>query len=325
MASNAKPRQTRNSRETDVSTMNFRSTDAKTPTRKGRKSRSPASRRKSPSPRRVRTAPRGPLPALSVVLPLVGGDPAAEWADAIRQRVAEVPGVELIVGAGATRAERLQRGIEAARGRVVLCHHPRSLVTAEGLRWLRDHAAEVSWGGFTHAFDASSLLLRYTSWYSNAVRPRHGVVYLDHCIFFRRELLTRPIPDVAIFEDTELSKILAESGKPTILPFTSTTSAVRFLKNGVARQLLLNQVLKVKYLLGAGDGAMNAAYEKGLHLNDPGNDPAAAAAAAARREAGHGGLTRARVWLAWLVVVVAVCAWAVGSGAAGRRALGLAE
>jgi hypothetical protein len=200
---------------------------------------------------------------------LVGLDPKSEWAADIKARIAEVPGVELVIGTGSTRAERLQRGIDASRGRVILCHHPRSLVTKEGIEWLRDHADEVTWGGFTHVFDVRHPLLLYTSWYSNTIRPRNGVVYLDHCIFFRRELLTRPIPSVAIFEDTLLSYILRESGPPTILPFPSTTSAVRFVRNGVVKQLFLNQLLKIRFLLGADNQKMNDTYEKGLHLNDP--------------------------------------------------------
>jgi hypothetical protein len=235
-----------------------------------------------------------------VVLPLVGLDPKSEWAEEIKARIAEVPGVELVIGTGSTRAERLQRGIDASRGRVILCHHPRSLVSKEGIEWLRDHADEVTWGGFTHVFDVRHPLLLYTSWYSNRVRPRHGVIYLDHCIFFQRELLTRPIPNVAIFEDTLLSYILRESGPPTILPFASITSAVRFVRNGVLKQLFLNQVLKIKFLLGGDNQKMNETYEKGLHLNDPLDD-----AKNAERQVAHSRTLLCSVLLTFALLLVA--------------------
>jgi hypothetical protein len=203
---------------------------------------------------------------ISVVLPVLNSE-KTEWTERILARLLEVEGLEVVRGSGETRAQRLQSGIEASKGSTILLHHPRSLVAREGLEWLRDHENEVGWGGFTHAFDREHYLLRFTSWYSNRVRPRRGILYLDHCIFFRRELLTRPIPPVAIFEDTELSRILRESGPPRVLPFVSETSAIRFAKNGVWRQALMNQRLKWEYWFGRSDAKMNDRYERGLRLN----------------------------------------------------------
>lgn len=222
---------------------------------------------------------------LSVVLP-VHDDAKTGWIPRILERLDEISGIELICVDSSndgtskrlqgrktirletrSRGARMQAGIEASTGGMVLLHHPRSLVDADGLRWLRDHGEELSWGGFTHAFDWDHPLLRLTSWYSNRVRPRTGILYLDHCIFFRRELLTRPIPPVEIFEDTELSLILRRSGRPRVLPFTSTTSSLRFRSNGVWTQAWNNQLLKLGYWLGRSDRSMNASYERGLGLN----------------------------------------------------------
>jgi hypothetical protein len=225
---------------------------------------------------------------VSVVLPL-GPDARSGWISRILDRLAEAGGLEVVCvdpsedGEASllsgrcdrvvrlktrSRAERLQAGIEASSGEFIMLHHPRSLIEKEGLCRLRDDAESLLWGGFTHAFDWDHPLLRFTSWYSNRVRAGlKGIVYLDHCIFFRRDLLIRPIPAVEIFEDTELSRILGESGPPALLPFVSTTSAVRFKSNGVWRQAFLNANLKLDYLLGGSDLAMNARYERGLGLN----------------------------------------------------------
>ncbi|MCR4297021.1 MAG: glycosyl transferase, family 2 [Elusimicrobia bacterium] len=217
---------------------------------------------------------------LSVVVPV--HDNGKEWLPRILARLAEVPGLEVICAGdapppdggarfvrvdGPSRGARLQAGIDAASHRTILLHHPRSLVPAEGLRWLAARAGRAGWGGFTHAFDWDHPLLRFTSWYSNRVRAPRGIVYLDHCVYFDRALLTRPIPPVDIFEDTELSLILRESGPPALAPFIATTSAVRFRANGPWRQAMLNQVMKVAYLLGASHRGMNARYERGLGLN----------------------------------------------------------
>jgi len=219
---------------------------------------------------------------VSVVIPVY--ENGADWLPRILERLGEVEGLEVIcAGDGAapeaegvrfvrvqnpSRGARLQTGIDAASHQTILLYHPRSLVPAEGLRWLVARAGRARWGGFTHAFDWGHPLLRFTSWYSNHVRAaRRGIVYLDHCIFFEKNLLTRPIPPVEIFEDTELSLILRESGPPLIAPFLSTTSAVRFRTNGPWRQAMLNQSMKLSYLLGGSHRRMNARYERGLGLN----------------------------------------------------------
>jgi hypothetical protein len=76
-----------------------------------------------------------------------------------------------------------------------------------------------------------------------------------------------PIPDVDIFEDTELSIRLSKVSKPKLIPIKVTTSAIRFSKNGLWKQSLMNQSLKAAYHLGIDPKKMNSLYEKGLSLN----------------------------------------------------------
>jgi hypothetical protein len=153
---------------------------------------------------------------------------------------------------------------------MVLLHHPRSVVEPDGLRYLQKNTNTLIWGGFTHSFDMSHPLLKFTSWYSNRVRPKIGkILYLDHCIYATRVILeqTGMIKEVEIFEDTELSLGLAKYARPQILPFLSKTSAVRFQTNGIYRQAVLNQFLKLGYHLKAHHKTMNSLYEKNVVLN----------------------------------------------------------
>ena len=172
-----------------------------------------------------------------------------------------------------SRAERLNIGFRRASGKIILFNHPRSFVDPKGI----EHLIEISlsstetyiWGGFTHQFDKSHWLLKFTSWYSNKIRGRFsGVLYLDHCIFFHRDLWKKDLPAVEIFEDTLLSYQLLEHSHPKILPYISQTSAIRFSKNGVWRQSLMNQVLKIGFFLKVPHAIMNRIYEKGLGLNN---------------------------------------------------------
>ncbi|MDX1958534.1 MAG: hypothetical protein SFU98_08175 [Leptospiraceae bacterium] len=172
-----------------------------------------------------------------------------------------------------TRAERLNLGFHCAKGKIILFHHPRSFIEKEGINYLielsKTQNKENIWGGFTHKFDQDHYLLRFTSWYSNTIRARlKGILYLDHCIFFDRSLWKRDLPNIEIFEDTILSNYLRETCTPIILPYISETSSIRFQKNGIWKQSILNQILKIGYYTKFNPSIMNRIYEKNLGLNN---------------------------------------------------------
>ena len=230
---------------------------------------------------------------LSIVLPTFN-EARAGYLPAILHSLQTVPDTELIIVDGgstdgtlqqlqvsgsttielpaSTRAARLNLGIDRAKGDCILLHHPRSLVPAAALQQVQAACSsnQPVWGGLTHQFDRQHPLLRFTSWYSNRVRFDHkAIVYLDHCLFFNRFFIARQLrlPDVAIFEDTAFCLRLRRYAKPRRLPARATTSAIRFTENGVIRQSLLNQALKLAWYLKVSPPRMNRYYEKGLNLN----------------------------------------------------------
>ena len=178
-------------------------------------------------------------------------------------------GIQPITLPESSRALRLAKGIEHACGEWTVLNHPRSEIDPEGLQFVAENGLSRNWGAFTHAFDETSLGLRFTSWYSNQIRLRwRGIAYLDHGIIARTDSIKQiQIPDVDIFEDTYISRLLQRFGTPQRVPFVSKTSAVRFRVNGFWRQSILNQRLKLQFLLGVDHKRMNAKYEKGLDLN----------------------------------------------------------
>lgn len=176
--------------------------------------------------------------------------------------------VTLINAPETNRAQRLNRGIAAATGRRILLHHPRSLLDANALSELATCTAH--WGAFTHAFDMRHPLLAWTSFYSNRIRlDRYGIAYLDHCIFADRDLLSgsAPVPELDIFEDTALSFRLRARADPVRLASVATTSAVRYASNGVWRQVITNQLMKLAYTGRLPNAWVNRIYERGLMLN----------------------------------------------------------
>lgn len=176
---------------------------------------------------------------------------------------------QVISVAPCTRASKLQQGYHKCRGEWVLFHHPRSLILPGGVETLlKKIGSAPRWGGFTHQFDQNHLGLRWTSFYSNHIRPRYSsILYLDHCLYFHRQLLDRPIPDIPIFEDSEISKILRAHSRPHLLNHGVKTSAIRFNKKGFWHQAVLNQYLKIRYLMGSSFDEMNKLYEDKLNLN----------------------------------------------------------
>ncbi len=178
--------------------------------------------------------------------------------------------IKLIRSMSTSRAERLNIGIAQASNDLIILHHPRSVIDTAGIEYLQNNYESITWGGFYHRFIEEHPLLRFTSWYSNEVRGKiRSIVYLDHCIFFKKSLLSHDpiVPEIFIFEDTALSEKLNQLYPAQILPYVSRTSAIRFHKNGLFRQSILNLVMKGCYLLKVSDQSMNRVYEKGLGLN----------------------------------------------------------
>lgn len=177
--------------------------------------------------------------------------------------------VEIILLPNSTRAARLNKGVEQAKFTNVLLHHPRSILSNAAIDYLINNNDKNEWAAFTHKFDTKHFFLRFISWYSNNIRvKKKNIVYLDHCILVAKKYLTQPIPDIAIFEDTALSDILAKQGLTAkLLPHIATTSAIRFINRGIYKQFCMNQFLKMLYKLNFNAQIMNKIYEKKLDLN----------------------------------------------------------
>ncbi|MDX2345714.1 MAG: glycosyltransferase [Legionella sp.] len=173
-----------------------------------------------------------------------------------------------------TRAARLNFGIKHANQDLILLQHPRSIISSQGIALIKQQSEGFKWAGFTHQFDHAHFFLKFISWYSNHVRvKKKRIVYLDHCILINKASLSlKPMPDLAVFEDTALSMALRDQCKPVLLPELVITSAIRFLDRGVYKHFLLNQWIKFLYFLKIDSKIINQIYEKKLNLNQSNKD-----------------------------------------------------
>ncbi len=165
------------------------------------------------------------------------------------------------------RAVRMNLGAKAARGDILLFHHPRSILAENAISVIREALVDpkIVGGAFTHSFDHPKWhwLMAYTSWHSNTIRAKFGIIYLDHCLFVRRSTFEEigGFPNIDIFEDTVFPKEMNKKGKTVILPQKIKTSPVRFLKRGLFKQSLLNQLLKIGFSIGISPNKLNQWYE----------------------------------------------------------------
>ena len=169
-----------------------------------------------------------------------------------------------------TRAVRLNAGIKNATHSQILLHHPRSIISDEGIIFLKKNKKQLHWAAFTHQFDHQHFFLKFISWYSNQIRvKKKKIIYLDHCILLKKECLdNQAIPDIAVFEDTALSMMIQSAGyEPILLPYQVTTSAIRFIDRGIYKQFMLNQWIKCLYHFNYNDRKINRLYERYLNLN----------------------------------------------------------
>lgn len=177
--------------------------------------------------------------------------------------------INFLIRENSTRLSRIQLGLENTSGTKIIIHHPRSILSKDAFEALLN--TNAIWGGFTHQFDYSNPLLKFTSYYSNYIRAKlKNIFYLDHCIFLDNELknILLNLEDREIFEDTEISKALRVMAKGHLLEAISKTSSVRFIQNGILNQCLINQKMKLLYYLNRNHKQMNKVYEKGLNLNN---------------------------------------------------------
>jgi len=189
--------------------------------------------------------------------------------DSIADRVE----VKFISLPNSNRAQRINRGIQESKGKWVIVVHPRSYLSRECLEDLASNTLTASWGAWTHSFDLRHPILIFTSWYSNHIRgDLRSIFYLDHCLFIHRALLDQLkdplVPEIPIFEDTQFCARLRNLQKGRRLKTKTETSAVRFEKNGILKQCLINLTCKLRYLSKGDLSKVNQLYETNLRLNE---------------------------------------------------------
>lgn len=162
-------------------------------------------------------------------------------------------GLATVIAAPKGRASQMNCGARAARGDVLLFLHADTLLPAGALDAIRqalaDSAAEA--GAFRVMFDVKTPLLQFYCALSRL--PLHWICFGDRSLFVRRTVFEQVngFPEIPLFEDLAIVRLLHRRGGFCFLKPTVVTSARRFIAGGVLRQQCFNVCLWIAYYLGA--------------------------------------------------------------------------
>lgn len=173
-------------------------------------------------------------------------------------------GLATVVAAPKGRASQMNYGARVARGDVLLFLHADTLLPAGALDAIRqalaNSAAEA--GTFRIMFDVKKLLLQFYCVFSRL--PLHWLCFGDRSLFVRRNVFEQlhGFPEIPLFEDLAIVRLLHRRGGFCFLKPTVVTSARRFNAHGVLRQQCLNVCLLIAYHLGANPGNLARLYNR---------------------------------------------------------------
>jgi rSAM/selenodomain-associated transferase 2 len=162
------------------------------------------------------------------------------------------------------RGEQMNAGAALATGEVLLFLHADTRLPADAYARIREACTrpEVAGGCFRLLFDENRPAFRILGFLTRF--PCRFFHHGDQAFFvragvFRRLGGYRPYP---IMEDVDFWLRLRKAGRAVVLPARVVTSARRFQRYGVARQLMLNVGLVSLFVLGVSPYRLKRMYEE---------------------------------------------------------------
>lgn len=160
------------------------------------------------------------------------------------------------------RANQMNKGAEIAKGDILLFLHADTHLPEDGIAAINTVMLdkEVLGGSFYMKFDDDSLPFRFFSTFTKI--NSSYFTYGDQAIFIRKDVFKEigAYKAIPIFEDFEIQKRLRKKGKFVKLHLAVTTSARRFVKNGIIKQQLFNIALLCAYEMGCSPAKLKKYY-----------------------------------------------------------------
>ena len=165
------------------------------------------------------------------------------------------------------RAKQMNRGAEAATGKVLIFLHADTRLPSG----FDDHVRRllagpgVSAGAFRLRLDAPFLRFRIIEGLANWRSRSMEMPYGDQAIFVKASLFREVggFPDVPVMEDVELIRHLRKKGRIAIADVPAVTSARRWMAHGFCQTTLIHQVLLGAYFLGVSPSRLARWHDRG--------------------------------------------------------------
>lgn len=150
------------------------------------------------------------------------------------------------------RAIQMNTGAKACSGDILLFLHADTILPDNAFREIRKRMQDdtVAGGSFYIAFDTDTFILRGVSFITRFnFRLFH---FGDQGIFVRRSIFQtlNGYKEMPIMEDYDFYKRLGNQGKVILMRMPVISSARRFIRRGVIRQLLINKLVVLAYWIG---------------------------------------------------------------------------
>jgi len=167
------------------------------------------------------------------------------------------------------RALQMNAGAAAASGDILVFLHADTRLPQDAFSSVRSALKEpgAESGTFRLRFDEESPILRLYGFATHLPLPQ--ICFGDRALFVRRTVFEEigGFPEIPIFEDLEMARLLHRRGGFHFLLQHATTSARRFLHVGPIRQQLRNTYLWCHFMLRTDplSVARHYSYEISLH------------------------------------------------------------
>jgi len=160
----------------------------------------------------------------------------------------------------------MNTGVEHAKGDILLFLHPDTILpkgAIEKIIQVMDNKKIIG-GGFYMNFDVQTPFLKLVSLISNFRMRIRKIIYGDQTLFVKKEIFEAigKFKDMGIFEDLEISKRLRKKGKMAFIKSSVITSSRRFIRVGTIKQWMINQKVKMGYLLGVSPDKLKKIYNQ---------------------------------------------------------------
>ena len=159
-----------------------------------------------------------------------------------------------VLTAQAGRACQMNAGAAEASGEVLMFLHADTRLPKDFDAYILDALAEPGAiaGAFMLGLDRRQRGLRFIEMMANWRSRKLQMPYGDQAIFMRTEVWRRfgGFPLMPLMEDFEMMRRLRRQGRVVIAPVPVISSARRWLKLGVFRTTLINQMIITAYLAG---------------------------------------------------------------------------